>query len=109
MVDPPSPFDLAATELARLGITLSRLPGEYRVNYRNGGVATARVAETLEEALAAGRAMAAERTDAQTNRGGPRRRQSRRPRTAKAYNRRLRKQHMRKLRARAIRQNDKKE
>jgi len=49
--DPPSPFELAAAELRALGITLASLPGEYRVNYRNGQDATARHAETLDEAL----------------------------------------------------------
>jgi hypothetical protein len=95
------PFDLATAELRAIGITLTRLPGEYRVNFRNGAESTARTVETLDEALAAGRAMAAERADASDHRGGPRRRQYRRPRTPKAYNRRLRKQHMRRLRARA--------
>jgi hypothetical protein len=37
MTDPVSPFELAAAELRALGIVLTRLPGEYRVNYRNGG------------------------------------------------------------------------
>jgi hypothetical protein len=44
----PSPFELAAAELRALGITLASLPGEYRVNYRNGSDATARMAETLD-------------------------------------------------------------
>ena len=38
----PFPFDLAATELRALGITLARLPGEYRVNFHNAGGVTAR-------------------------------------------------------------------
>lgn len=56
--DPPSPFETAdeanrrgladapegPAELRALGITLTRLPGEYRVNYRNGTDATARLA-----------------------------------------------------------------
>jgi hypothetical protein len=97
----PPPFDLATAELRALGITLARLPGEYRVNFRNGAESTARTVETLDQALAAGRAMAAERAEQQPNRGGPRRRHWRRPRTPKAYNRRLRMQHLRRLRARA--------
>jgi hypothetical protein len=31
-----------------LGITVARLPGEYRVKYRNATDATARMAETLD-------------------------------------------------------------
>jgi hypothetical protein len=36
--DPPalSRFELAARELRALGIVMTRLPGEYRVNYRTG-------------------------------------------------------------------------
>jgi hypothetical protein len=36
--DPPalSRFQLAARELRALGIVMTRLPGEYRVNYRSG-------------------------------------------------------------------------
>jgi hypothetical protein len=34
-----------------LGITVARLPGEYRVKYRNATDATARMAETLDQAL----------------------------------------------------------
>jgi hypothetical protein len=45
MTDPVPPFELAAAELRALGISLTRLPGEYRVNYRNGGDRTARLAE----------------------------------------------------------------
>ena len=33
------------------GITLSRLPGEYRVTFRNGADATARIVETLDEPI----------------------------------------------------------
>jgi hypothetical protein len=56
----PPPFELAAAELRALGIILARLPGEYRVNYRSGSDATARMAETLDEALELGRSMAAD-------------------------------------------------
>lgn len=96
---PPSPFELAAAELRALGIMLARLPGQYRVNFRNGAESTARTVETLDQALAAGRAMAAEQAEQQPNRAGPR---WRRPRTVKAYNRRLRMWQLRRLRARAF-------
>jgi hypothetical protein len=33
MTGDPSPFDLAAAELRKLGIALRRLPGEYSVNF----------------------------------------------------------------------------
>ena len=59
MSDTPSPFDLATAELRAIGITIARLPGEYRVNYRNGADATARIAETVDEALALSRQLAA--------------------------------------------------
>jgi hypothetical protein len=55
----PSPFDLATTELRALGITLTRLPGEYAVSYRNSRESTAHMADTLDEAIALGRSMAA--------------------------------------------------
>jgi hypothetical protein len=58
MTGDPSPFELATAELRKLGITLRQLPGEYRVNFSNANDATARTLETLDEALAAGRAMA---------------------------------------------------
>ncbi len=40
----PSVFEIAAAELRALGIILARLPGEYRVNYRDGTDATVRIA-----------------------------------------------------------------
>ena len=60
--DPPalSRFELAARELRALGITLTRLPGEYRINFRTGADATAHMVETLDQALELGRTMAAE-------------------------------------------------
>jgi len=61
MTAAPSPFELAEAELRKLGLSISRLPGEYRVNFRNGAESTARTLETLDQALAAGRAMTAER------------------------------------------------
>jgi hypothetical protein len=57
----PSPFEIAAAELRKLGITLARLPGEYRVNFHNGTEATAQTAETVDAALDLDRIMAAER------------------------------------------------
>jgi hypothetical protein len=57
--DRPIVFESIAAELRALGITLAWLPGEYRVNYRNGSDATARLAETLNEVLDLGREMAA--------------------------------------------------
>src|SRR5258706_235028 len=103
---PPSPFELAAAALRALGITLTSLPGEYRVNYRNGGEARARTAETLDEALALGRAMAAERAPAATP-AGRRRRPLRM--TPKAVRRRMIRKHNQRMRARAIRQQEKRE
>jgi hypothetical protein len=100
---PFAPFELATAELRKLGIDLTRLPGEYRVNFHNGAESTARIFETLDEALTAGRAMAAQRAAAAPNSAGPRRRRRRRM-TPKAYNKRLRLAHMRKLRARTRRQ-----
>jgi hypothetical protein len=98
--DPPlSPFELVATELRALGIALARLPGEYRVNFRNGSDAIARMAETLGEALELGRSMAADAPAGPAH--GKRRRRPRRM-TPKAYNRRLRMAHLRRMRARAI-------
>jgi hypothetical protein len=62
----PSPFELAAAELRRLGLDLTRLPGEYSVNFHGASEATAQTAETVDEALDLGRAMAAERAEAHT-------------------------------------------
>jgi len=56
----PTDFDRTAAELRRLGITLAGLPGEDRVNFRNGADGTARMAETLDEAVKAGRSTAAD-------------------------------------------------
>lgn len=98
MTDPVPPFELAAAELRALGITLARLPGEYCVNYRNGGDRTARLAEDLEQALELGRALAAAAPAPSVRRG-------RRPlrMTPKAVRRRMIRQHNRRLRARMLR------
>jgi hypothetical protein len=47
-------------QLRALGITLARLPGEYRVNFRYGTDETALTVETLDEALDLGRSMTAD-------------------------------------------------
>jgi hypothetical protein len=99
-----APFDLAAAELRKLGVILTRLPGEYRVNFPNADQATARTFETLDEVVAEGRAMAAERGGANATSGGPRRRRRTRRMTPKAFNRRLRMRQLRRLRARVKRQ-----
>jgi hypothetical protein len=101
----PSPFELAARELRVLGITLANLPGEYRVNYRNGSDATARMAETLDEALALGRQLAAAAPAPAQPAHGKRRRRPLRM-TPKAVNRRRRMAHLRCMRARALRKDD---
>jgi len=101
----PSPFELATAKLRKLGITLARLPGEYRVNFRNGVDATARTAETLDEALAVGRSMAADTAPAPTSAH-----RYRRPRrmTPKAIRRRMIRAHNHRMRSRSLknRRND---
>ena len=97
----PSRFELVAGELARLGIRLARLPGEYRLNFRAGPESTARTVETLDEALALGRIMAAEAPAAPPAYGKRRRRPLRM--TPKAIRRRAIKRHNRRLRARLLR------
>lgn len=69
-----SRFECIAAELRRLGLTLRRLPGEYIVNFRNGSDRTARMVETLDEALEVGRQMAAETTTSSPAHGRWRRR-----------------------------------
>jgi hypothetical protein len=58
--DRQSRFELVADELRALGITIRSSPGEYCINYRDGGEATAQRVDDLDEALAIGRAMAAD-------------------------------------------------
>src|SRR5260370_40347598 len=56
---PPLPrFDTIAAELRKLRIALTRLPGEYAVNFRSGADTAARFVETLDEAFELGRSMA---------------------------------------------------
>jgi hypothetical protein len=78
------------------------LPGEYRVNFRNGAESTARIAETLAEALELGRSMAADAPAPAAAARGTRRRRPLRM-TPKAYNRRMRMKQLRRMRARALR------
>jgi hypothetical protein len=50
----PSPAPLrhhCRRRAAQAGVTLARLPGEYRVNFRNGSEATAQTIETMDEAI----------------------------------------------------------
>src|SRR5260221_332202 len=89
-------FELAAAELRPLGITLETLRAEYRVIHDKGGIAGARTAETLDEALALGRTMAAERPPVAT----PARRRRRPLRmTPKAVRRRMIRKHNQRMRA----------
>jgi hypothetical protein len=96
-----SPFELAARDLRALGITLARLPGEYRVNIRNGSDATARMAETLDEALALGRSMAAAAPAAVVRAAAAFHRRRGRRMTPKAIQRRMIRAHNRRAWARA--------
>jgi len=93
-------FELAARELRVLGITLTRLPGEYRVNFHNGTDATACITETLEDAIEHGRALA-RASPAKLVR--PARKRPLRM-TPKVVRRRMIRAHNRCMRARAIRQ-----
>jgi hypothetical protein len=92
--------ELVAAELRALGITLRRLPGEYCVNFRNGGDGTARLAEDLDQALELGRAMAADKA---AEKAPLRRKWHRRRMTAKAQRRRFIRRHNRRVRVRAMR------
>jgi hypothetical protein len=98
-----SPFELATAELRALGITLARLPGEYRVNFRNGADATALTVETLDEALALGHSMAADAPAPANPAHGRRRRRPLRM-TPKAIRRRMIRQHNLRMRSRVLRQ-----
>jgi hypothetical protein len=102
--DSLSRFELVARELRALGLTLRRLPGEYCVNFQNGGDAMARMAEDLNEALELGRVMAAEAAANRPTREKPPRRRWRRKRmTPKARRRRFILGHNRRVRRRALR------
>lgn len=97
-----TPFELAAGELRKLGITLRQLPGEYQVNLTGGPEENALAAETLEEAVELGRNMAKTLAPATDTACG---RQPRRPlrMTPKAVRRRMIRKHNQRMRARAIR------
>jgi hypothetical protein len=104
-----TPFELATGELRKLGITLRQLPGEFSVNFHNGTDATARTAETLDEAFALGRDMAKTLAPAATTTTATPGKRYRRPRrmTPKAQRRRMIRQHNRRMQARAKHRDDK--
>ncbi len=107
MTDTPgiSRFELAARELRALGITITRLPGEYRVNIRDGTEATAQAVETLDEALALGRSMAAAVPCALVRSAAAfHQRRGRLGMTPKAVRRRMIRAHNHRMRARAIKE-----
>jgi hypothetical protein len=83
-------FDAVAAELAALGLTIAVRPGEYVVNFRGGGDATAYFTDDLDEALDHGRALAAALAEATSQPKGPKnkRRRARRPMNATAQRRR---------------------
>jgi hypothetical protein len=95
--------EIVAAELRALGLTLRSLPGEYCVNFRNGGEKTARMADDLDQALELGRAMAAEKAVDQATEKPPRRRWRRKRMTPKARRRRFILGHNRRFRRRALR------
>lgn len=51
-------FQTVSDELKRLGLTLRREPGEYRVNFRDGTAAAEYITDDLQDALKRGREMA---------------------------------------------------
>jgi hypothetical protein len=102
--DPRSPFELVSAELRKLGIRLRSLPGEYCLNFRDAGDATARMADDLDQALEIGREMAAAAAVRRAaTKEPPRRRWRRRKMTPKARRRRFILGHNRRLRARTLR------
>jgi hypothetical protein len=80
---------------------MTRLPGEYRVNFRTGTDATARTVETLDQALELGRTTTADAPAPPGRTEGYRRRRPRRM-TPKAIRRRMIRAHNRRMRARAL-------
>lgn len=123
MNKPSSPFDLAATELRAVGMTLSTHPGTYCVNFRGANAATAYFSDDLADAVEHGRAMAAsvlarfiergqvaqqaaDRVIAEAAENPPKVRRVRRPKkmTAKARRRRMIRAHNQRMRSRAVRQ-----
>ena len=100
---PPLPrFELAARELHALGIVITRLPGEYRVNVIGGSDATAMSCDELEEAMAVGRRMAQERPCTPAHEAVVSRRRRPKRMTAKAIRRRMIRAHNQRMRGRAI-------
>jgi hypothetical protein len=91
-----SRFEIVQAELRKLGmILIAPLPGKYAVSlargHKPGGDRCARVAETLDAALALGQAMAAERDQAASNSvPAKRRRRSRRMKAKSPIRRRRR-------------------
>ncbi len=55
-----TPYQKAFDELRKLGLVLQQAPGHYRVNFRNGTIATEYQTEDLQDALQQGRVMAAQ-------------------------------------------------
>lgn len=113
-VQAASSFIIVAAELRALGLSLARSPEGFRVNLIGGPEQNALTAETLDDALELGRDMAATlaasapaatsaRAGPSKGRSGKRRRRPRRM-TPKAYNKRMRMAQLRKMRARAIRE-----
>jgi hypothetical protein len=102
MSETPSPFERAAAELRKVGITLRKPPGEYQVNLTGGPDENALAAETLDEAVELGREMA--KTLAPAPAGAARGKKYLRPlrMTPKAIRRRRIKAHNYRLRARAL-------
>jgi len=98
-------FADAVAELAARGIRLTAELDQYVVNFKNGTAATAYVTDDLTDAIAHGRALA--RSIAPAAPAHVKRRQRRLRMTPKAVNKRRRLAHMRKMRARAIRQEKK--
>jgi hypothetical protein len=98
-------FEIVAAQLAALGLTITVRPGEYCVNFRGGGNATAYLTDDLDDALNHGRAVAAALPEAASApREGGRRRKWRRPKSAKAARRAFIRAHNRRMRGRALRQ-----
>jgi hypothetical protein len=97
-------FETAKAELRKLGLTLTQRPGEYVVNFINGTESTAHIAPDLDDALEHGRQMATAAAATPAAAPGKKYRRPRRM-TPKAQRRRMIRQHNRRMRARAIRQN----
>lgn len=95
--EPLSAFDRASAKLRALGVSLRALPGEYLVNIRKGGEATARIAPDLDEAVALGEALAAAVADLSTRHA-----RCHPLKSAKRYRRRFIRRHNKRFRRQAI-------